>query len=185
MNIFSKFRNNLERGNLFVPEFSGENSHFPCTAFLENPVFPSKFYTNFVRIWQHEHPAKCCAGAERAAGYVPQGMSVGFFGWKSIPVLMHVNQALGWCFGVFTQVESDLRLMVTKTIYFTDGLRPLVEYNFHPEITGAHKNSPIFTLWPPLRLHNKNLLLRWVGWAEWMQCHFTREGWDCDDWTLT
>ena len=39
-------------------------SRFPCTAFLENPVFPSKFYTNFVRIWQHEHPAKCCAGAD-------------------------------------------------------------------------------------------------------------------------
>ena len=149
MNIFSKFRNNLERGNLFVPEFSGENSHFPCTAFLENPVFPSKFYTNFVRIWQHEHPAKCCAGAERAAGYVPQGMSVGFFGWKSIPVLMHVIQALGWCFGVFTQVESDLRLMVTKLYISPTACGPWWNIIFTPRSLGRTKILQFLHCDPP------------------------------------
>ena len=46
MNIISKFRDNLEIfriGNLFVSEFSGENSHFPNTSLLENIVFPFNF----------------------------------------------------------------------------------------------------------------------------------------------
>ena len=32
--------------------------HFPNTALFEKLVFPSKFYTNFVRIWQHEPPGE-------------------------------------------------------------------------------------------------------------------------------
>ena len=83
MNIFSKFRNNLERGNSFVPEFSGEIFHFPCTAFLENPDFPSKFYKNFVRIWQHEHPASVVLERSEQQDMLPKGSRVwGFLGGK-------------------------------------------------------------------------------------------------------
>ena len=37
--------------------------------------------------------------------------------------------------------------------------------NFHHDLHGSHKNSPIFTTATPPRSHNQNLLLCWVGWA--------------------
>ena len=49
--------------------------YFPYTLFLENLVFPSKFYTQTSVEFgtTRSFPAKCWAGAARTADYAPQG----------------------------------------------------------------------------------------------------------------
>ena len=54
---------------------SNFNWVFPYTLFLENLVFPSKFYTQTSVEFgtTRSFPAKCWAGAARTADYAPQG----------------------------------------------------------------------------------------------------------------
>ena len=57
---------------------------------------------------------------------------------------------------------------------------------FHPDLPGSHTNSQFLPLRPPLGRTTKTcFVLGQMGISAHHESHSTREGCDCDDWTLT